>query len=48
MPLNQINGPTLPHKDDDASPPHSDLSDDHLSLAGDNSSDESESTSNDD
>ena len=39
--------PTLPHKDDDTSPPHSDLSD-NLSPAGDNSSDESESTSSDD
>ena len=39
--------PTLPHKDDDASSPHSDLSD-NLSPAGDNSSDESESTSSDD
>ena len=39
--------PTLPHKDDDASPPHSHLSD-NLSTDGDNSSDESVSTSNDD
>ena len=35
--------------DDDVSPsPHSDLLDDNLSLAGDNLSDESGSTSNDD
>ena len=39
--------PTLPHKDDDTSPPPSDLSD-NLSPAGDNSSDESESTSSND
>ena len=52
MPLqykeNKINdAPTLPHKDDDASPPHSDLSD-NLSPTGDNSSDESKSNSSDD
>ena len=40
--------PTLPHKDDDASPSHNDLSDNNLSPAGDISSDESESTSSDD
>ena len=41
---------TLPHKEDDASPPHSDLSDNNLSSADhDNySSDERESTSSDD
>ena len=39
--------PTLPHKDDDASQPYRDLSD-NLSPAGDISSDESESTSGDD
>ena len=37
--------PTPPHKDNDVSPPHSDLSE---SPGGDNSSDESESTSSDD
>ena len=37
--------PTPPHKDDDTSPP---LSDDNLSFAGDNSSDEGECTSADD
>lgn len=40
--------PTPPHKDDDASQPYSDLSDNNLSPAGDISSDESESTSSDD
>ena len=34
--------PTLPHKDDDASQPYSDLSDNNLSPAGDISSDECE------
>ena len=41
------NAPTPPHIDD-VSPPDSDLSDDILSFAGDNLSNESESTSNDD
>ena len=40
--------PPLPHRDDDASQPHSDLSQDDMSFAGDISSDESDSTSNDD
>ena len=38
-PYNRLNdAPTPRHKDDDASPPHSDLSDDNLSFANDNSS----------
>ena len=40
--------PTLPHKDYDASQLHSDLSDDDMSFAGDNSSNESENTSSND